>query len=100
MEEAEELLINQDKSNNFEIKSNTVVIANSATITTTQKLNVTGDVTIAEGKTMTVADGSDIIVSGKIYNNGTFTMDASKSYVFCNGIVTGAGATWAPTPQW
>ena len=77
-----------------------IVIANNATITTVQKLNVNGDVTIAATKTMTVGHGSDIIVSGKINNNGTFTMDATKSYVFCSGIVTGTGATWSPTPQW
>lgn len=78
-----------------------IEILNDASITSVDKLNVTGDITIAASKQLTVETGTNISVSGKIYNNGTFYIATpADSYVYCNGIVTGTGATWNPTPQW
>ena len=78
-----------------------IEIAEDATIYSTVKLNVNGDVTIAAAKELTIGYKTNINVSGKIYNNGIFTMtDITNSYVFCSGIVSGTGAVWNPTPQW
>lgn len=98
---AANLTLNGASSETADNATGSIEILNDATITSVDKLNVTGDITIAASKTLTVATGTNISVSGKIYNNGTFYIATpADSYVYCNGIVTGTGATWNPTPQW
>ena len=78
-----------------------IEIAGDVSLGSVKKLNVNGDMSIAAGKTLTVGYNVYIKVTGKIYNNGTFTMlDKTNSYVGCSGIVSGTGAVWNPTPQW
>lgn len=96
-----DLTLNGTASTTADNETGAIEINDAVTITSIDKLNVTGDMTIAATKSLTIGDATNVTVSGKIINNGTFTIATpANSYVFCSGIESGAAATWNPTPQW
>lgn len=78
-----------------ELKGDVEVTAD-ATLSTTALVKIS-NITVNEGKTLTIGDDSNIEVSGTITNNGTYKHDENNSaVVYCGGI-EGTG-TWTNYP--
>lgn len=72
-------------------------IDGAVTLTATN-LKITKDLTIAESKSLTLANNSKIAVSGKVIGEKNASFTKNNAVITCSDLVKGVGSTWNGEP--